>query len=143
MNASQNAAVSEMMNKYVSDCVGKLASKFKFDADEALASLDLQRLTLDDKPKKASKKSPRKEKADKVDKADKPKRAPTGYLLYSAEVRPEVKTELTEALDEGEKLKPQLVVAEIAKRWKALDDDERAEWNAKAKAAASGSEASE
>ena len=31
------------------------------------------------------------------------------------------------------KLKPQDVVTEIAKRWSALSDDEKAEWNEKAK----------
>jgi len=72
---------------------------------------------------------------------DKPKRGPTGYLLYAAATRPAVKEELTEALEEGTKLKPQEVVVEIAKRWKALADDEREEWVEQAKSpAASDSE---
>jgi hypothetical protein len=40
---------------------------------------------------------------------------------------------MTEALDEGVKLKPQDVVTEIANRWKALTDDERKVWNDQAK----------
>ena len=38
------------------------------------------------------------------------------------------------ALEEGEKLKPQSVVTELAAKWKALSDEERTEWNDKAKA---------
>ena len=35
----------------------------------------------------------------------------------------------------GEKLKPQLVVTELARRWKALPEAERGAWNSQAKAA--------
>jgi hypothetical protein len=44
-----------------------------------------------------------------------------------------VRAELTDALDEDEKLKPQDVVRELASRWKALEQDERDEWNTRAK----------
>ena len=63
----------------------------------------------------------------------KAKRAKTGYLLFADKIRPTVKAELEAELEEGAKLKPQATVTEIAKRWKALTDDERADWNAQAK----------
>ena len=86
----------------------------------------------------------KKEKKPKKEKdPSKPKRAATGYLLFSAEIRPEIREELTQALDEDEKLKPQAVVQAIAVRWKALEPHEKEEWNARAKElASSNSEAS-
>ena len=56
----------------------------------------------------------------------KKKRGMTGYLLFSKEKRPEVKEELGD-------VKPTEVVTEVAKRWKALTDEERATWNDRAK----------
>jgi hypothetical protein len=78
----------------------------------------------DKKPKKEKKeKSPKKEKADGEPKK---KRGLTGYLLFSKEKRPEVKEELGD-------VKPTEVVTEVAKRWKALTEEERAAWNERAK----------
>jgi len=77
-----------------------------------------------EKTKKAKKeKSPKKEKADGEPKK---KRGLTGYLLFSKEKRPEVKEELGE-------VKPTEVVTEVAKRWKALTEEERQAWNERAK----------
>ena len=77
----------------------------------------------DEKPKKEKKeKSPKKEKEEKPKK----KRGMTGYLLFSKENRAGVKEELGE-------VKPTEVVTEVAKRWKALTDEERAQWNQTAK----------
>ena len=82
---------------------------------------------LEEKPEKAKKekkeKSPKKEK---VDGEPKKKRGLTGYLLFSKEKRSEVKEELGE-------VKPTEVVTEVAKRWKALTEEERATWNERAK----------
>ena len=81
---------------------------------------------LDEKPTKAKKeKSPKKEK---VDGEPKKKRGMTGYLLFSKEKRPEVKEELGD-------VKPTEVVTEVAKQWKALTEEERAQWNNRAKEA--------
>ena len=78
------------------------------------------------KPKKEKKeKSPKKEKPEKEDKPKK-KRGMTGYLLFSKENRATVKEELGD-------VKPTEVVTEVAKRWKALSDEEREEWNTRAK----------
>ena len=91
-----------------------------------LAKLEekVEKVEKEEKPKKAKKeKSPKKEKADGEPKK---KRGLTGYLLFAKEKRPEVKEELGEA-------KPTEVVTEVAKRWKALTEEERAAWNERAK----------
>ena len=82
------------------------------------------------KVKKSKKKTTDGEKKKKktID-GEKKKKIPTGYLLYSAHIRPEVKDELTTALVDDEKLKPQAIISEIGKRWKALQQEERDEWN--------------
>jgi len=86
----------------------------------------LVKIDLDEKPKKEKKeKSPKKEKKEKEEKPKK-KRGMTGYLLFSKENRAAVKEELGE-------VKPTEVVTEVAKRWKALTDEEREEWNTRAK----------
>ncbi len=106
-----------------------LAKKYGFDAEEEARALNLDDLKVN---KTASKGG----KAKKTE-GDKPKvkRGPTGYLLFQAHVRPEVKAEMEAELAEGEKLKPQLVVTEGAKRWKALSKEEKTVWTDKAKAA--------
>ena len=88
-----------------------------------LAKLE-EKVEKEEKPKKAKKeKSPKKEKADGEPKK---KRGLTGYLLFAKEKRPEVKEELGE-------VKPTEVVTEVAKRWKALTEEERTAWNERAK----------
>ena len=82
---------------------------------------------LDVKPAKetkAAKKSPKKEKPDGEPKK---KRGLTGYLLFAREKRAEVKADLGD-------VKPTEVITEVAKRWKAMTDDERVTWNTRAKA---------
>ena len=87
---------------------------------------------------------PRGKKTKKVKKAvdpDKPKRAATGYLTYSKEMREQVKATLTAAKAEGDdKLKPQDIVKELGTMWKALSVEEQLVWNTKAKAAGSSSD---
>ena len=135
-------SIREMCGDAMAQAVAALSDKYGFDADEATRFLELDELKVARKrgpsPKKSEEKPVSKsKKATKTKKEaeDKPKtkRAPTGYLLYSKEVREEVKQELTEALDEGEKLKPQDVVVAIAARWKEANQEVRDEWNTKAK----------
>ena len=90
---------------------------------DVLARLDEKEKMPVKKEKKE--KSPKKEKPVKEE-GDKKRRGMTGYLLFSKEKRPEVKEELGD-------VKPTEVVTEVAKRWKALSDEERAAWNARAK----------
>ena len=62
------------------------------------------------------------------DEVPKKKRSPAGQLRDINSMRAQVKTGL------GEENGPKDVTGELAKRWKALDDEERAEWNDKSKA---------
>ena len=85
-------------------------------------------------------KEPKKAKATKTKQdSDEPKkkRPPTGYLVFSNGNRQDVKTSLEEA---DESTNPKDVTKELARRWKALEESERDEWNAKAKALNSDSE---
>ena len=79
---------------------------------------------------KASKK-PKKEKEKKDSDDEKPKaKRISGYILYSKASRDDVKSELTIA---DEKPKNTDIMCKLAENWKALSDEERGEWNAKAK----------
>ena len=124
-----SAAVDKMMKAMFAEtmeaCVAKLSEKYGFDEKEALEFLEIDGL----KEKKEEKKKEKKEKKE-VD-PNKPKKT-SGYLLYSADVREQVKTKLIEDGGEG---KPKDVVQAIAAKWKELTDEEKAVWNDKAKAA--------
>jgi hypothetical protein len=98
-------------------------------------------IKIDDKPNNKTKKEDKsKKKAKKDDKEDKPKKKRvSGYLLFSKVNRDEVKQELFG----DEKPKNSDIMVELGKRWKALDDDEREEWNTQARQAASEDSAEE
>lgn len=129
MPTAFDQAIREMCNEAVSQAVAALADKYGFDAEEASRELNLGGVKFVRKrgpsPKKETDNSVKKVKDDKP----KTKRAPTGYILYGDDVRPYVTKELTEALEEGTKLKQKDVMIEIARRWKALSDAEREGWN--------------
>lgn len=73
---------------------------------------------------------PKKEKKAKPGPDDKPKeKRVTGYILFSNDVRDDVKTQLSGADD---KPKNTDVMTEIARQWKALDPKDRDDWAAKA-----------
>jgi hypothetical protein len=135
MPSSFDQAVKEMCAIAVSQAVAALAEKHGFDQEEALRDLNLGDLKIVRKRGPSPKSSPvtKKAKTAAKDGSPKTKRAKTGYLLFADKIRPTVKAELEAELEEGAKLKPQATVREIAKRWKALTDDERADWNAQAK----------
>jgi hypothetical protein len=100
-----------------------------------VSHLTVQPKPVDDKKKdKEDKKAAaaaKKEKKAKADPADvKPKRV-TGYILFCNSNRDDVKTKLS--IDD-EKPKNTEVLTELARLWKAIDTDEKDEWNAKAKA---------
>ena len=107
-----------------------LAKKYGFDVEEEVRALNLDDL-------KVTKTTSKGGKTKKTEGEEKPKvkRGPTGYLMFTKDARPACKAEMEAELEEGVKLKPQLVVTELAKRWKALSAEETAEWNEKAKAA--------
>ena len=87
---------------------------------------------VDDKKDKAlAKKEKAAAKKAKADPTEiKPKRV-NGYILFGNSNRDDVKTKLTIGDD---KPKNTDVMTELARLWKAIDPDEKAEWNAKAKA---------
>lgn len=83
---------------------------------------------------KGAKKGGKKAKKEEVkpDPAEPKKKRTSGYILFSNANRDEVKERLAE--DADEKPKNTDVMKELARLWKELDDDEKAVWNAKAKA---------
>ena len=86
-------------------------------------------LNTEDEPKKVKKASKKKAKADSSD-DEKPKvKRTSGYIIFSNATRDDVKTKLSVG---DEKPKNTEVMKELAIRWKALNDEERGEWNAKA-----------
>ena len=87
--------------------------------------------------KKSKPKEPKITKTKQDSDETKKKRPPTGYLVFSNATRQDVKATLEEA---DESTNPKDVTRELARRWKALTDEEREEWNAKAKAVNSDSE---
>ena len=89
---------------------------------------------VDDKPTKKTKADDKPKKTKKADKEDKPKKKRvSGYLLFSKVTRDEVKQELFG----DDKPKNSEIMVELGKRWKALEDEEREEWNRQAKEVAS------
>lgn len=112
-------------------------TSMRVDALEKTLALQLnvQAKPVDDKKKekedKKEKAAAKKEKKAKADPAEaKPKRV-TGYILFCNSNRDDVKTKLSV---DDEKPKNTDVLTELARLWKAIDPDEKDEWNAKAKA---------
>ena len=141
MPNSLDQSIRAMVSDGIVQATAALAEKYGFDPDEAQRFLDVDSLKLVRKrgpsPKKTEDKLVAKSKASPKSKKDedkpKSKRGPTGYLLFAQSVRPTIKAEMQEALDEGKKLQPQDVVRTIAVQWQALTDAGKDEWNTKAK----------
>ena len=98
----------------------------------AEAELEAEEIDLEvevEKPKKG-----KKEKKEKKEKEDKPKKKRvSGYILFQKAMREDVVQTLKDALEEADaKVKQSDVMSELGKMWKALDDEEREEWNKKA-----------
>ena len=96
---------------------------------------DDKKIKTDEKPTKNTKSDDKPaKKTKKADKEDKPKKKRvSGYLLFSKLTRDEVKQQLFG----DDKPKNSEIMVELGKRWKALEDEEREEWNRQAKEAAS------
>lgn len=125
MPAAIQGAIQEMCADAVSQSVKLLSDKYGFDHDDAIRLLNLTDMVVkagDSKPKSKS----------KTTSEDKPKRGTNGYRLYSDAMRAQISKEMSDALADGETLKPSMVVTELGKRWKALNEDEQAEWKGKA-----------
>jgi len=155
INQTVETAVKTMLNKHATDAVKTLSEKYGFDLEEALAELDLgnARVTKKEKtvkeaaePKAKAKSEPKgkgKAKAKDEEPAEKKPRKPSGYQAYMKAMRPETKEELAamsmeelqEELgleEEPDKFHPKHVMTCLGQRWKALSDEERAEWVEKA-----------
>ena len=128
------SAIKCVIDKNIDETVQALSIKYGFDIADAMESLQSKKSALVEEPVKKTK------KFKKAVDPDKPKRAATGYLTYSKEMREQVKASLTANLEDDAKLKPQDVVKQLAAEWKALSEDEQAVWNTMAKSASSGSD---
>ena len=133
MSAKIETAIRQMCIDSMTKAVQALSEKYKFDCTEAIEFLELDEVTIKSKTKTEKKEKKERKEKKEVD-PSKPKKT-SGYLLYSADVRPAVKAELTV---DGEAPKPQAVVSAIGAKWKALPSDEQEVWNAKAKAKVGG-----
>ena len=125
-----DGAIQEIIIQARAATVQALSEKYGFDETEA------QRF-LEDAGVKVVKMRGPVPKAKKVtrtkDDGSKPKtKRATGYLMFSADQRAIVKEELLHELSGDAKLAPQAVVKELAVRWKALDEEERDDWNSQA-----------
>jgi len=126
-----------------------LAAKYGFTVEEATRELNLDEIKIQRKRGAPAKKSVKKRSKDEEGKP-KAKRAATGYLLYQASMRPDIKAALEDELrlqaeESGEpqpKLQPQAVITAIAAAWKAEDQVVRDGYNAQAKELKTESEAS-
>jgi hypothetical protein len=131
MPAISEASIKAAFTEYaVTSLLPALAKKYGFDVEEEARALNLDDLKVNKMTSKGGK-----TKKTEGDEKPKVKRGPTGYLMFTSDARPSVKMEMEAELPEGDKLKPQLVVTELAKRWGALSIEEKAIWNDKAKAA--------
>jgi hypothetical protein len=149
INQTVETAVKTMLNKHATDAVKTLSEKYGFDLEEALAELDLgnARVTKKEKAVKEAAepkaKGKGKAKAKDEEPAEKKPRKPSGYQAYMKAMRPETKEELAEMSmeelqtelgleEEPDKFHPKHVMTCLGQRWKALSDEERAEWVEKA-----------
>ena len=83
--------------------------------------------SADEKPKKE-----KKEKKQKKDDEKPKKKRVSGWILFQKAMREDVKESLQDDAGEGQKVKSTEVMTELAKRWKALTEDEHKEWNEEA-----------
>ena len=123
-----DGAIQDIIAQARDACVQALAEHFSFDPAEAQRFLEEGGIKVVKKrgPVPKAKKIMRTKKGGDE---PKPKRALTGYLLFSADERPQVRAELEAALQGDAKVAPQAVVKELGARWKALEEEERVTWN--------------
>ena len=100
------------------------------DLEKKMAAV-MTKLGVEEVAKEPKKSKKSKEAKEEKPKAEKKKRGTTGYLVYASEMRSKVKDELVEGGNESPK--PTEVITEVAKRWKALSEEEQEVYNEKAK----------
>ena len=134
---SFTAAIKEVAATARAQAIDSLSARYGFPAEEAHRFLSDTEIKIEKKRGPSAK--PKGKSKPKDDKPKK-KRAQTGYLLFSAENRAYCKERMSEDLEDGEKLKPQDVVKELARRWAELDEEERLDWKVRALPAIEGAE---
>ena len=132
MPSAIDESIKSICTEAVQQAVEALAAKYGFDKEEAARELNLGEMKLQRKRGPAAKKSVAKADKKAKSKEDKPKKRKTGYLLFSDEMRADIKEALLENLEEGEKLQAKDTVRELAAQWKALSAEEKTEWNERA-----------
>ena len=80
---------------------------------------------------KSADEKPKKEKKQKKDDEKPKKKRVSGWILFQKAMREDVKESLQDKASDA-KVKSTEVMTELAKRWKALEEDERQEWNLEA-----------
>lgn len=143
MSSTVGASLEGMCTDAVRQATALLAKEFNFDFDtaEKMLRLDDLKVTTKDTPVKNAKKVTKESKGKKTksksdsDSEEKPKvkRGPTGYLLYANSVRADITAELKAEIEGDGKVKSSDVTKVLGPRWKALSDEDKAEWNTKAK----------
>ena len=138
-NANLAAALNEIVTQSSNSCVSRLAEKYGFDPVEAASYIASGGDVMlgNSSAKKSKSKSKAKGQAaafgaaasdDTKSKPCAKRRHPTGYMLYCKAQRPTV------AADKS--LKPQEIISQLARNWKALEEDDRVGWQKQAKEAA-------
>lgn len=140
--ANAEQALENVAEQSQMEAVNLLAEKFNFNVKEAKAFLHENGSTKSEKnTSRSGGKGKGKGKGKKMDKTHdddvsvqvKAKRNPSGYMLYSEHIRPDVVKDLTEKLEDGMKLRGPDMMKALGARWKELSDTERNAWNTKAK----------
>jgi hypothetical protein len=135
MPAEITNALAKACQEAVEQAVSALAVRYEFDAEEAMEHLGSGLVNIQHKRGPAKAEKPVTRSATKS--PDRPKRAKTGYLMFADSARAEVREGLEQTMICGVKLQPKAVVTEIARLWKALEEEEREVWKARAAGVAS------
>lgn len=129
---SESGSFTPRSERSGKDLLAELTAAEAKDAVKAKAKTP--KLSKEDAAAAKEAKAAAKEAA-KAAKEAKPKQAMTGKRLWAADgMRKEVTEALKAELEEGEKVSIGDVNKELTAQWKALDESERAEWDAKAAA---------
>ena len=113
---SFQTALSQVTNSAVSNAIAQLSERYGFDAEEAGRDLKIPAMDFVAGATKGKAKSA----TTKKNGEPKKKRGTTGYLVFSKEMREEVKAEMEAELGDGEKLQPKLVVSSLLSAGRSL-----------------------
>jgi len=130
MNMQIEASIKAMIDQHTDTIVKALATKYDFDAKEAMAALGADKVKVS-KAKKAP------AKAAKAPAEDKPKKGANSFLLWSKANRADVK-------EQNPEMTGREVTKELGRMWKEdIDEEVKAEWKARASGSSSEGDDSE